>query len=65
MSKISCPVGIRWSEQLAATRQAAAIELLGRTLVAKIIAFALFLLGANREQIGELVEMPHGTSSLS
>jgi len=61
MSKISCPVGIRWSEQLASTRQAAAIELLGRTLVAKIIAFALFLLGANREQIGELVEMPHGT----
>lgn len=58
---ITCPPTICWSETVSAKRQKAATLVFGKAVVARIIGFAMFLLGANREQIAQTVGMPLGT----
>jgi hypothetical protein len=60
-ANISCPPNICWSETLSAKRQKAATQILGKTVVLRIIGFSLFLLGAKREAIALAIGMPLGT----
>lgn len=52
---------LNFSDSLSAQRIARAEETLGKTLVQKILAFALFLLGVDRTSIASRVNIPPGT----
>lgn len=56
-----CPSSIRFSDAHADKRVRAAAETLGEGVVTRILAFALFLMGARREDIARHLGMPLGT----
>lgn len=58
---ISCQNDLKFSTDRAARRQKIAQALLGRAVNARIIGFALFLLGANRQIIASVVGMSFNT----
>lgn len=47
---ISCPDEFKWSPSKAARRQSEVEKVLGKKVVARIVGFALFLLGADRKE---------------
>jgi len=57
----NCPYNLNFSSTHAQKRQEKAHELLGESVVNRILAFALFLLGGNREKIGQYLGIPMGT----
>jgi hypothetical protein len=56
-----CPGDLSFSSTHAQKRQEKARELMGDSAVDRALAFALFLLGAKREQIADYLGMPLGT----
>lgn len=56
-----CPPSLACSEAHSANRIQAASETLGETVVQRLLAFALFLMGARREDIARHLSMPVGT----
>ena len=52
---------LKFSSELSGQRIASANKTLGARVVKRIIAFALYLLGARRRHIAELLNMPHDT----
>jgi len=58
---ISCPTSLKWSPELGAKRQEAAAAVLGKEAVDRIVGYALFLLGANREATAGQVGIPANT----
>ena len=52
---------LTFSEKLSHQRIAQATSVLGRKVIQKILAFALFLLGLNRKAIASFLEMPPGS----
>lgn len=58
---LSCPTNLSFSNAYATRRLQRAYQILGTSIVHRIIGFALFLLGANREQIASYLGMPFGT----
>ena len=58
---LTCPPNLSFSPTHAAKRLQKAYDKLGLGLVHRIIGFALFLLGANRQLIAEYLGMPFGT----
>jgi len=58
---ISCPTDLSWSSALGAKRQKLAEAVLGKTVVARIIGFALFLFGTKRETVARTVGFPLDT----
>jgi transposase len=53
--------GVTFSAKTSSNRINKATALFGETMIKRIIVIALFLLGANRQQISEAVGMPIGT----
>lgn len=58
---LNCLDELTFSKTHSENRLKKAYNLLGENLVNKIIGFALFLLGANRERIAEKINIPIGT----
>jgi hypothetical protein len=58
---LTCPPNLPFSPTHAAKRLRKAYDKLGVGLVHRIIGFALFLLGANRQLIAQYLGMPFGT----
>lgn len=58
---LRCPSDLSFSATHAAKRLQKAYRGLGVSVVHRIIGFALFLLGANRQQIAQYLGMPFGT----
>lgn len=56
-----CPNDLNFSSTHAQKRQEKAHKLMGESVVNRILTFALFLLGGNREKIGQYLGMPMGT----
>jgi hypothetical protein len=57
----SCPAPLRFSEAQSDKRIEAASKALGEGVVNRLLAFALFLMGARREDIGQHLSLPLGT----
>lgn len=57
----SYPDDLSFSSTHAQKRQEKACEVMGESVVSRILAFALFLLGGKREEIGEYLGIPLGT----
>lgn len=55
------PDNFNFSETHAQKRQKKANEILGESVVNRILAFALFLFGGKRDKIAKLLDMPMGT----
>ena len=53
-----CPSSLSFSEVHSAKRVEAASKTLGETVVRRLVAFALFLMGAKREEIAQHLSMP-------
>jgi len=58
---LNCPLTLTFSPTFRAKRLRKACDLLGTAVVKRLVAFVLFLLGANREDIARFVSMPFGT----
>lgn len=58
---LNCPSTLAFSATYSAKRLKKAYNLFGVSAVKRIIGFALFLLGANREDIARYLEVPFGT----
>jgi len=58
---LNCPTTLAFSSTHSTKRLERAYRFLGETIVCRIIGIALFLLGANREQISEYLGIPTGT----
>jgi hypothetical protein len=58
---ISCPADLSLSNSHSAKRQELAEKILGKAVIARIIAFALFLLGAKRDSIAITTGIPKNT----
>ncbi len=58
---LNCPSTLAFSANYSAKRLKKAYNLFGVSTVKRIIGFALFLLGANREDIARYLEVPLGT----
>ena len=58
---LSCPTNLSFSNAYASRRLQCAYQILGTSIVHRIIGFALFLMGANREHIASYLGMPFGT----
>jgi hypothetical protein len=56
-----CPSSLAFSEVHSANRIEAATEKLGGTVIKRVLAFALYLLGARREDIARHLSIPVGT----
>jgi hypothetical protein len=56
-----CPPSLDCSEAHSANRIEAASETLGEAVVQRLLAFALFLMGARREDVARHLSMPTGT----
>ena len=56
-----CPSSINFSEAHSSKRMHTAAEYLGETVVKRLLAFALFLMGAKREDIARHLSIPLGT----
>lgn len=50
-----------FSPKLAAERFASAERVFGKTILRRVVAFALFILGVNRARISEVLDIPPGT----
>ncbi|MBW1743287.1 MAG: hypothetical protein JRJ47_07635, partial [Deltaproteobacteria bacterium] len=57
----NCLSGTEFSSTHSAKRMKNASELLGATVLTRFLAFALFLMGANREEIARRLSIPLGT----
>ncbi len=53
--------GLNFSAKLAATRMAAAQAVLGSRIIKRVLAFSLYVLGVNRAQIADVLDIPPGT----
>ena len=53
--------GLKFSELKSKKRLEKAYAVMGKAVINRIIAYALFLLGANRDDIADLLSMPKGT----
>jgi len=58
---ISCPDEFRWSPAKAAQRQSKAEKILGKKVTARLVGFALFLLGADRKETAKHVDISFNT----
>ena len=58
---LNCPLTLTFSPTFRAKRLKKACDLLGTAVVKRLVGFALFLLGANREDIARFLSMPFGT----
>ena len=58
---LNCPSNLGYSATFSVKRLKMAYDLFGENTVKRIIGFALFLLGANREDIAGYLEVPFGT----
>jgi len=57
----NCPTTLNYSRTHARKRLDKAVGLMGQGVVKRIIAFALFLLGARRRDIAQYLKLPYGT----
>jgi hypothetical protein len=57
----SCPASLEWSPVLSAKRQKAAEAVLGKAVVARLVGYAFYLLGVNREDAAKRVDIPVNT----
>lgn len=57
---INCQ-NIKFSESLSHSRISSANKILGEKVIKRILAFSLFLLGVNRKNISEIIEIPLNT----
>lgn len=57
----NCPLDLKVSNVLSEKRLKKAFNVLGVRVVNRILGFALFLLGAKREDISQYLNMPYGT----
>ena len=58
---LNCPSTLEYSATFSAKRLKKAYDIFGANTVKRIIGFALFLLGANREDIASYLKVPFGT----
>jgi hypothetical protein len=58
---LNCPYSLAFSSTHSLKRLKKANKILGKSLVNRIIGFALFLLGAKREDIAQYLSLPFGT----
>ena len=58
---LNCPINLAFSSIHSKKRLEKAYKTLGVNVVNKIIGFALFLLGAKREEIAQSLGIPFGT----
>jgi len=58
---LNCPYTLTFSTTFRTKRLEKAYSILGINVVKRIIGFVLFLLGANREDIAQYLEVPFGT----
>jgi len=58
---LNCPSNLGYSATFSAKRLKKAYNIFGKNTVKRIIGFALFLLGANREDIAGYLKIPFGT----
>ena len=58
---LNCPYSLAFSSTHSLKRLEKADKILGKSLVNRIIGFALFLLGAKREDIAQYLSLPFGT----
>jgi len=58
---LNCPSNLEYFATYSAKRLEKAYNIFGANTVKRIIGFALFLLGANREDIARYLEVPFGT----
>jgi len=58
---LNCPYSLTFSRTYSHKRLEKAYKILGASLVNRIIGFALFLLGAKREDIAQYLSLPFGT----
>jgi len=58
---LNCPSNLEYSATFSAKRLKKAYDIFRENTVRRIIGFALFLLGANREDIAGYLKIPFGT----
>ena len=58
---LNCLSQLKFSESKSANRREKACSIVGEVATNRVIAYALFLLGANRDDIGKFLSIPKGT----
>jgi hypothetical protein len=58
---LNCPLTLIFSPTFRAKRLKKACDLLGSSVVKRLVGFVLFLLGANRKDVARFIRMPFGT----
>lgn len=61
MQILDCPMPLECSRSRSQSRIERARLIFGRKVVNRVLGFALFLLGAKREEIARMLEIPYGT----